>query len=57
MARIRDEALERLKREVSVARLIEAQGLKLIVQGKDLACRCPWHEGMTPELHRDEDDA
>jgi DNA primase len=45
MARIPDESLERLKREVSLARLIEAQGLKLISQGKDLACRCPWHEG------------
>jgi DNA primase len=45
MARIPDEALERLKREVSLKRLIEAQGLKLISQGKDLACRCPWHEG------------
>jgi DNA primase catalytic core len=45
MARIPDEALERLKREVSLTRLIEAQGLKLISQGKDLACRCPWHEG------------
>ena len=45
MARIPNEALERLKREVSLARLIEAQGLKLVSQGKDLACRCPWHEG------------
>jgi DNA primase len=45
MARIPDGELERLKREVSLARLIEAQGLKLIGQGKDLACRCPWHEG------------
>jgi DNA primase len=45
MARIPDEALERLKREVSLARLIEAQGVKLVSQGKDLACRCPWHEG------------
>jgi DNA primase len=45
MARIPDEALERLKREVSLARLIEAQGLKLLSQGKDLACRCPWHDG------------
>jgi len=45
MARIPDEALERLKREVSLARLIEVQGVKLISQGKDLACRCPWHEG------------
>jgi DNA primase len=45
MARIPDTELERLKREVSLARLIEAQGLTLISQGKDLACRCPWHEG------------
>jgi len=45
MARIPDEALERLKREVSLVRLIEAQGVQLISQGKDLACRCPWHEG------------
>ena len=45
MARIPDEELERLKREVSLARLIEAQGLELASQGKDLACRCPWHEG------------
>jgi DNA primase len=44
MARIPDTELERLKREVSLKRLIEAQGLKLISQGKDLACRCPWHE-------------
>jgi DNA primase catalytic core len=45
MARISDEELERLKREVSLVRLIEAQGLTLVAQGKDLACRCPWHEG------------
>jgi DNA primase len=30
---------------VSLARLIESQGHTLISQGKDLACRCPWHEG------------
>jgi DNA primase len=45
MARIPDEELERLKREVSLVRLIEGQGHTLISQGKDLACRCPWHEG------------
>jgi DNA primase len=45
MARIADAELERLKREVSLARLIESQGIALISQGKDLACRCPWHEG------------
>lgn len=45
MARIPDGELERLKREVSLARLIEGQGVALQSQGKDLACRCPWHEG------------
>jgi DNA primase len=45
IARIPDGELERLKREVSLECPIEAQGLKLSVQGKDLACRCPWHEG------------
>ena len=45
MARIPDDELERLKREVSLVRLLEAQGLALTSQGKDLACRCPWHEG------------
>ncbi len=45
MARIPDAEIERVKREVSLARLIEGQGIALIVQGKDLACRCPWHEG------------
>jgi DNA primase len=45
MARIPEAELERLKREVSLARLIEGQGHTLISQGKDLACRCPWHAG------------
>jgi DNA primase catalytic core len=45
MARIPDQELERLKREVSLARLIGGQGHKLTSQGKDLACRCPWHDG------------
>src|SRR5919204_4466244 len=45
MARIPDEELERLKREVSLVRLLEGQGHRLTSQGKDLACRCPWHDG------------
>jgi hypothetical protein len=45
MARIPNQELERLKREVSLARLIEGQGHKLASQNKDLACRCPWHDG------------
>jgi DNA primase len=45
MARIPDGELERIKREVSLVRLLERQGHRLVSQGKDLACRCPWHEG------------
>lgn len=30
---------------MSLVRLIEASGTHLIRQGKDWACRCPWHEG------------
>ena len=45
MARIPEAELERLKGEVSLVRVIEGQGIALIAQGKDLACRCPWHEG------------
>ncbi len=44
MARIPDGELERLKGQVSLVRLIEASGTRLIRQGKDWACRCPWHE-------------
>ncbi len=44
MARIPDGELERLKSEVSLTRLIEASGIALVRQGKDFACRCPWHE-------------
>jgi hypothetical protein len=40
-----DQELQRLRREVSLARLIEGQGHTLTSQGKDLACRCPWHDG------------
>jgi DNA primase len=45
MARIPDQELERLKCEVSLERLIEGQGHTLTSQGKDLTCRCPWHDG------------
>jgi DNA primase catalytic core len=44
MARIPDGELERLKGQVSLVRLIEVSGVKLTRQGKDWACRCPWHE-------------
>lgn len=45
MARIPEHEVERLKREVSLVRLLEGQGHTLTKQGRDLACRCPWHAG------------
>jgi DNA primase len=45
MARIPDPEFDRLKREVSLLRLLESQGHRLMKQGKDWACRCPWHDG------------
>ena len=51
MARIADAELERLKSEVSLVRLIEGAGYTLVKQGKDIATRCPFHEGDdTPSL-------
>ncbi|MEO5625627.1 MAG: CHC2 zinc finger domain-containing protein [Dokdonella sp.] len=45
MPRIPDVELDRLKAEVSLVRLIEGAGYALKSQGKDLAMRCPFHEG------------
>jgi DNA primase catalytic core len=53
MARIPEEEIERLKREVSLVRLAEARGIELKPHGKDLVGRCPWHasgEERTPSL-------
>jgi len=50
MARIEEAELERLKREVSLIRLIEDSGIELRRQGKDYACHCPFHEDSTPSL-------
>ena len=50
MARIAESELERLKAEVSVARLIEASGIKLEKRGRDLVGRCPFHEDDTASL-------
>lgn len=47
MARIADEALERLKREVSLPRLIESQGLKLARQGRTSPAAVPGMRAMT----------
>ena len=50
MARIPDNELERIKKEVSLVRLIESQGHKLQKRGKDWVMRCVFHEDTTPSL-------
>jgi DNA primase catalytic core len=50
MARIPDAEIERLKDEVALERLVEAAGVELRRQGKDLVGCCPFHEDRTPSL-------
>ncbi|HWU55043.1 MAG TPA: CHC2 zinc finger domain-containing protein, partial [Rhizomicrobium sp.] len=50
MARIAESELERLKAEVSVARLVEAAGIRLERRGRDQVGRCPFHEDDTASL-------
>jgi DNA primase catalytic core len=50
MARIPQDEVERLKREVSVERLASAAGVELERHGADLVGRCPFHEDKTPSL-------
>lgn len=51
MARIPEEEIERLKREVDLAALIRSKGIELKAHGgKDLTGRCPFHQDDTPSL-------
>jgi CHC2 zinc finger/Toprim-like len=51
MARVSAEELERLKREVSLERLVAGYGLELVRHGaQDLIARCPFHADKTPSL-------
>jgi DNA primase len=50
VARIPDGEIERLKREVSLERLVEAQGIELKRHGADLIGLCPFHDDKTPSL-------
>jgi DNA primase catalytic core len=50
MARIPEDEVERLKREISVQRLAEARGIKLKRLGTDLHGLCPFHDDRTPSL-------
>jgi DNA primase catalytic core len=53
MARVPDELKERLKREVSIQRLAEARGVKLVRSGKELIGLCPFHDDRNPSLNID----
>ena len=50
MARIPETEIERIKREVSVERLVQASGVSLKRMGKDLFGRCPFHDDETASL-------
>src|SRR5579859_2872608 len=50
MARIPETELERLKREVSLERLVEAKGVTLQRRGADLVGCCPFHDDREPSL-------
>jgi len=50
MARIPEEEIERLKREISLERLAEAKGVKLKKHGENLLGLCPFHDDREPSL-------
>ncbi|MHB2008012.1 MAG: toprim domain-containing protein [Acidobacteriaceae bacterium] len=50
MARIPEQEVERLKKEISVQRLAEAQGVKLTRHGADLVGLCLFHDDRNPSL-------
>src|SRR5690606_22342496 len=50
MARIPEEEIERLKTEISLERLAEAQGVKLKKHGENLQGLCPFHDDREPSL-------
>lgn len=50
MARIAEAEIERLKAEVSLVRLVESSGVKLVKRGADMVGCCPFHDDDTPSL-------
>jgi hypothetical protein len=50
MARFPNTEIERLRREVSLERLVAARGVKLSRHGADLRGRCPFHEDNAAKL-------
>ena len=50
MARIPDEELDRLKREVDLASVVRSRGIELRQHGANLIGLCPFHEDHDPSL-------
>jgi DNA primase len=50
MARIPDDEIQRLKREVSLERLVTSAGVELKRHGADLIGLCPFHDDRGPSL-------
>src|SRR6478609_1538858 len=50
MARIPEEEIERLKREISLERLASAKGIQLKKHGENLLGLCPFHDDREPSL-------
>jgi DNA primase len=51
MARVPEEEIERLRRDISLERLVEARGIKLTRTGANLVGLCPFHNDVnTPNL-------
>jgi DNA primase catalytic core len=50
MARIPEQELERLKREIDLVALVRSKGVKLESHGKDLIGLCPFHDDKKPSL-------
>jgi len=50
VARLPNEMVDRIKREISVQRLVEARGIQLKRAGKNLVGLCPFHQEQNPSL-------
>jgi DNA primase len=50
VARLPDELVERLKREIAIERLVESRGIQLKRTGKNLMGLCPFHNDHNPSL-------
>ncbi len=50
MARIPDEAITRIKQDISLQRIVEDYGITLKAHGKDLMGLCPFHDDKDPSL-------